>query len=350
MATSELSAADIRAAIAENAKLRARDLAEKLGISEAQLVAADTGRGVMRIAAHPDRLMPAVETLGEVMALTRNASCVHEKVGAYANYHPGEHAAMVLAPQIDLRIFPSWWVTAFAVEKETENGLRRSLQVFDAAGDAVHKIHLREGSDLGAWNRIKAELATGDTSDMQEVAGRTPPEAPKTRTDKRDLLFEEWGKLTDTHQFLRLCSKLRMNRLGAYRMPDNPFVRQLDTSAADRMLQGVRDRGIHFMFFVGNRGCIQIHSGPVGTLKEMGPWQNILDPGFDMHLRRDHLAEVYAVEKPTQRGMALSVEAFDRDGTVIFQAFPMAKEDNDHRPEWRKLVDGLASATAEAAE
>lgn len=350
MALLELSAPDIRAAIIDNPKIRERDLAARLGISEAQLIAARTGQGVTRIAADPDRLIPAVEALGEVMALTRNESCVHEKVGRYANYHSGEHAAMVLTTEIDLRIFPSWWVTAFAVEKETESGLRRSLQVFDAAGDAVHKIHLRDTSDLAAWERIRTDLATGDTDDTLQVADRKPPEAPKTREDKREILFDEWARLTDTHQFLRLCAKLKMNRLGAYRMPGNPFVRQLNTGVVDAMFQGVRDRGIDFMFFVGNRGCIQIHSGPIKTLKEMGPWQNILDPGFDMHLRRDHIAEVYAVEKPTQRGTALSVEAFDAEGTVIFQAFPLARDTNDTRPQWREIVDGLDSVTAEAAE
>ena len=350
MASTKLAPSAIRAALNDTPKLRERDLAAKLGITEAQLVAARVGQGATRIAAHPDRLMPAAETLGEVMALTRNDACVHEKVGRYGNYHSGDHAAMVLMPEIDLRIFPSWWVSAFAVEKESEQGLRRSIQVFDAAGDAVHKIHLRDGSDLGAWDRIKADLATGDTSDSLEVAERKPPEAPKTRADKRDVLFAEWARLTDTHQFLRLCSKLKMNRLGAYRMPDNPFVRRLRAPAVDAMFEGVRDRGIDFMYFVGNRGCIQIHSGPIHTLKEMGPWQNILDPGFDMHLRRDHIAEVYAVEKPTQRGTALSVEAFDAEGTVIFQAFPLSKDTNDTRPQWAEIVAGLDTLETEAAE
>ncbi len=350
MAQETPGAAEIRAAIAENSKMRERDLAERLGIAEAQLVAARVGHSATRIAAHPDRLIPAAEALGEVMALTRNASCVHEKVGCYSNYRSGEHAAMVLAEEIDLRIFPAWWVSAFAVEKQTAGGTRRSLQVFDAAGEAVHKIHLRPASDLAAWERIKAALALEAQSDALEVAARKPAEAPKTRPEKREILFEEWARLTDTHQFLRLCAKLKMNRLGAYRMPGNPFVRPLPPGAVDEMFTGLRDSGIDFMFFVGNRGCIQIHSGPVKRLQETGPWLNILDPGFDMHLRRNHIAEVYAVEKPTQRGAALSVEAFDAEGTVIFQAFPVSKETNDSRPQWREIVAGLETRATEAAE
>ncbi|QFS84888.1 Hemin transport protein HemS (plasmid) [Roseivivax sp. THAF40] len=332
---------DIRDFQAENPKLRARDAADAMGISEAALVAASIGHGTTRIDAHPDRIIPAAERLGEVMALTRVGACVHEKVGEYGAYHPGEHAAMTLAEDIDLRIFPVHWAHAFAVETSSEHGPRRSLQIFDAAGDAVHKIHLREASNHDAWADIVAELAVADQADTQRVEARVPVEGPKSRPDKADTLREEWAKLTDTHQFLRLCSKLKMNRLGAYRIAGAPWVRPLAPSAADAMLHAVRDAGIEVMLFVGNRGCIQIHTGPIQTLKPMGPWQNVMDPGFNLHLRRDKVAEIWAVEKPTQRGPALSVEAFDAEGWLIFQVFGVGKEGRDSRPEWRRIVEAL---------
>lgn len=335
----------IRAFQLENPKLRARDAADALGISEAQLVAAGVGRGTTRIAAHPDQIIPAAERLGEVMALTRVDACVHEKLGEYGSYHSGEHAAMTLTENIDLRIFPSHWVHAFAVEIEAEikagQAPRRSLQIFDAAGDAVHKIHLRDGSNHENWAGIVASLALVDQSDMQPVQDRKPVEAARSRPDKLDILRDEWARLTDTHQFLRLCSKLKMNRLGAYRIVGAPFARMLDRKAADAMLEAVRDAGIEIMLFVGNRGCIQIHAGPIHKLHPMGPWQNVMDPGFNLHLRLDKVAEVWAVEKPTQHGPAVSVEAFDAEGGLIFQAFGVGKEGRNSRPEWGRIVDAL---------
>lgn len=343
-----LDPAGIRAMRDDFPKLRDRDLADKIGTSEAELVAAHCGHDAIRITAHPDALMPAAETLGEVMALTRNVSCVHEKIGLYANYHSGPHASMVLAPAIDLRIFPSHWQHAFLVERDAEAGTRRSLQVFDAAGDAVHKIHLRDGSDLNAWEVLKRELAQDDQSDTLKVSERAPTEAPKGDPARRDVLVKEWQRLTDTHQFLRLTAKLKMNRLGAYRIAREPFARLLAPAAVDDMLHAVRDAGIEVMVFTGNRGCIQIHSGPIGTLTPMGPWQNVMDPDFNLHLRLDRVAEVWAVEKPTQRGPAVSVEAFDAEGGLIFQVFGVGKEGRDSRPRWNQLVAGLEGATEEA--
>jgi len=333
----------IRQARAEAPKTRERDLAERLGISEAQLVAAYLGHGVTAIDANPDRLLPAVERLGPVMGLTRNDHCVIEVDGRYSGYEGGDHAAMVLGAAIDLRLFPRHWGHAFVVEKETETGARRSLQVFDAAGQAVHKIFLRETSDHAAWAGLVDELRRD--GDPWLVTDPPPPaEGARIAPDKAEVLRREWRRMSDTHQFLRLVSKLKMNRLGAYRLARAPFVRALDPACVPAMLQAVRDAGLPVMIFCGNRGCLQIHTGPVGTLTPLGPWENVLDPGFNLHLRRDRVAELWAVEKPTRRGPATSVEAFGPDGTLICQVFGVARDGADHRPAWQAVVAGLPDA------
>ncbi len=341
------SAAQIRAARAEQANLRDRDFADKMGITEAQLVAAFCGEGVVQIAASPDDIFPRLHDLGEVMALTRNASCVIEKVGTYSHYRGGERTSLVLTPEIDLRLFMQHFVYAFAVERTGKAGTARSIQFFDAAGDAVHKVHLREGSNLEAWDALVADMALPEQSDTLEVTPRAPAEGPKENREKLSILRSEWAEMTDTHQFQRLCAKLKMNRLGAYRIVGAPYARQLPTDTVTPMLEAVRDQNIEVMIFVGNRGCIQIHGGPIRTLREMGPWQNILDPGFDLHLRLDHVAEVWAVNKPTKRGDAISYEAFDADGTILFQVFGRRSDDHDSRPLWDALIAGLPSLTAQ---
>jgi len=342
-----LSPADIRAHHMENPKARERDLAHKLDLSEAELVAANCGDLATRIDSHPDTIMQLATHLGEVMALTRNESCVHEKVGVYDNYHPGSHAAMVLTEDIDLRIFPSHWKHAFLVEKHTDEQMRRSIQVFDAAGDAVHKIFIRTPDGHKIWENFREIGALDDQSQTVAVTPRVPPEAAKADVANMDILRKEWTRMTDTHQFMRLTSKLKMNRLGAYRIAGAPFVRALDTRAVNDALTAVAGQGIEVMVFTGNRGCIQIHSGPIETLRPMGPWQNVMDPRFNLHLRGDHIAEVWAVEKPTKRGMAVSLEAFDAHGALIFQIFGVGKEGRDHRAAWADIVKTLPGLTQE---
>lgn len=335
-----LTPGDIRAARIEHADLRDRDLADKLGIAEAQLVAAHIGHGVTRITADMDQIMPAMNRLGEVMALTRNESCVIEKVGVYDDYRGGAHAALVVNHEIDLRMFPHHWVHGFAIEKDTKDGVKRSLQVFDAAGDAVHKIFLRPTSVAEEWDPIIENLRAPDQSDTLAVSPREPVEPAKGDADKAALLREEWDKMTDTHQFLQMVRKLKMNRLGAYRMAGAPYVRALKPSSVWDLLQTAAQDGVQIMAFVGNMGCIEIHTGKIQKVREMGPWLNVLDPGFNLHLRGDHIAEVWQVTKSTRRGDAISIEAFGEDGALIVQFFGVLA-DETAAAAWNQMVAGL---------
>lgn len=331
------------AALAERPKLHARDLAAELGVPEAALLAAHVGHGVARIDPDPDRLVAGAAALGDVLALTRNESCVHERRGAYEGYQGGAHAAMVVGPEIDLRIFPAHWVHAFAVEEPGEQGMKRSLQVFDAAGDAVHKIHLGAGSDAAAFAALVAVLRMRD-GDMPAFAPRVPPELARADPAKAADLRRGWDELTDTHQFLRFVHKLKMNRLGAYRLAGEPFARALAPDAVTQVLETCAGQRVPVMIFVGNRGCIQIHGGLIERILPMGPWINVMDPRFNLHLRADRVSEVWRVVKPTRTGPAVSVEAFAADGELILQIFGMRK---DGAPEaWDRLTEALPRAAA----
>lgn len=344
--TATLSPADIRTAKFDATGVRDRDLAEKLGISEAQLVAAftgaDSGQKVTHIAHHPDDVMPRLIALGDVMALTRNESCVHERVGTFLEYRSGAHASMVLGPDIDTRIFPKHWAFGFAVETETQKGLRKSLQFFDHAGDALQKIYLRETSNHDAWPALVDVLKTETQTDTINVAPRKPTEGAKINADNRAALLKAWAKLSDTHQFNRLTSKLGMNRLGAYHLASGEkWVRPVETNCIESFLTAVSKARQKVILFVGNAGNIQIHWGTLDTIKPMGPWLNVLDPTFNMHLRNDHVAEVYAIEKPTKRGPAISLEAFDAQGGLLFQCFAQRDGDTDDLAQWQSILDAL---------
>lgn len=323
--------------LTREATLRPRDLAVQLGIPEAALAEAHLTRGAVRLDPAPGRLIPAVGDLGEVMALTRNASCVIEKIGTYTDFHDGEHAAMTLNAEIDLRMFPRHWVHAYAVDL----GGRRSVQVFDAAGDAIHKVHLREASNAVGWDALVRALALPDQAPLAGFGPRALVEGARPQPDRAEVLRREWAAMTDTHQFNTLVRRLKTNRLGAYRVVGAPHSRALSVAASDALFHRIRDLGQQVMLFVGNAGCIEIHSGPILDVTPMGPWLNVLDARFNLHLRADHVAEVWAVDKPTKRGPALSVEAFDAEGALIYQCFGMRPEKGGDAEGWAALVAGL---------
>ena len=99
-------------------KLRIRDAAERLGVSEANLLELYLGKGVTRLTGSLTDLFARVGELGRCMALTRNEAAVHERTGEYEEISFGGHGGLVLGPDIDLRLFPKKWATAYAVIDE----------------------------------------------------------------------------------------------------------------------------------------------------------------------------------------------------------------------------------------
>ncbi|WP_395539465.1 hemin-degrading factor [Neotabrizicola sp. sgz301269] len=340
-----LSPSALRARRAEAPKTRARDFAAAQGITEADLVAAHVGHGATVIDATPDRLFPLIKDLGDVLALTRNESCVHERRGQYSDYRGGPHASMVLDPEIDMRIFPAHWVHGFALAETGADGtVKRSLQVFDAAGDAIHKVHLKPESDVAAFDRLVEALRLDAQPQALALEPRKPVEPAREDHTRAQALRADWDRMTDTHQFLKLVKTHKMNRLGANRVAGAPYAQRLDPKAVNAALVQAAEDRVPVMIFVGNQGCIQIHGGLIDKVVPMGPWINVMDPRFNLHLRGDHIAEVWLVNKPTRTGAAISVEAFDAEGGLILQIFGYRK---DTAPDaWNALTLTLPKSEA----
>ena len=334
---------EIRRLRGQHSEMRERDFARIQKISEAQLVAAYVGEGAVRLRPDVEAFLDGAPSLGEVLALTRNESAVHEKIGPFENAKFNPHASIVLGDEIDLRIFPSKWASAFAVEKTDKDGaIKRSLQFFDQAGDAVHKVHLRDASNVEAYHALVERLRADEQSQVVEVVAIDDSE---TRADKPVAspaeLRAEWEKMTDTHQFFPMLRRLNYSRHQAVTTIDSDYAWPLELDATRALLDGAKGTGLPIMAFIGNRGCIQIHSGPIERVEPMGPWINILDATFHMHLRLDHITEVWAVRKPTADGHVTSLEAFGADNTLIIQFFGQRQEGTDERTGWRSLVEAL---------
>lgn len=318
-------------------------------VAEAALLAARLGHGVTAIRAHPDEVVPHLARMGELVAVTRNASCRLERLGQYRNYNSGKHAQIVLDPAIDLRIFGQHWVHGFAIEEPApKGGVQRSVQIFDAAGDAVHQVRLRPDSDIAAFDRMRDALALPDQAAAPQFRPRTPPAPPREAPEHLEELRRRWAAMADTHQFHGILRKCGMNRLGAYRLAGAPWAQRKAQGSVQSALHLASASEIPVMIFSGNMGCIQINSGVPAEIEDDGSWLRILDPGARMDLHLDRIAEVWQINKPTATGPAVSVEAFDAAGELILQIFAWRRD----RPAdaWNALVEALPQPMAGAGQ
>ncbi len=325
--------------------LRARDAAARLGVSEAELVAARCGAGVRRLDGPWPELLKALPALGTVMVLTRNDSAVHEKVGAFDKVSAFQNMGLVLNGEVDLRLFFSHWHFGFAVTEETHGGTRHSLQFFDVDGLAVHKVYLREESDAAAYEALVGKHLHADQMPAITVAAKAPPagERPDDAID-RAALRDRWQALQDVHDFRAMLIDLGVGRLQAFRLVGDDLACRVDCGSFRQALEQAAASGLSIMIFVGSPGVVQIHTGPVKTLKQVGPWFNVLDPGFNLHLRDDHIAEAWVVRKPTRDGLVTALEIYDADGGQIALMFGERHEGETELAEWRTLVEALQPA------
>lgn len=323
-------------------KLRIYDAAQRLEVSEAELVATQVGESVQRLDISAKAFLEALPGIGEVMALTRNHWAVIEKVGVYESVEVGGHVSLVLGKDIDLRIFTKQWRHFFAVVGESRGRVLRSVQVFDGAGRAVHKVYLKDGGSLDAWEAlIGAHLAEDQRPVFVPEPRAAKAEATSVESVDVDAFRREWLAMTDTHQFFGLLRRHGVTRTKALALAPPEMTHKVKGEAFVSLMSRAAETQTPIMVFVGNPGTIEIHTGVVHKLVNLKSWFNVMDPGFNLHLRTDGIAEVWVVRKPTEDGIVTSLELFDTEGETIAMIFGERKPGKPELESWRALIKEL---------
>lgn len=330
----------------EQPAMRIRDAAATLGVSEAELVALGVGQTATPLTADWRGILTDMPSVGRVMCLTRNEHCVHERHGRFEDVEVKGPHGLVLGTDIDLRLFLGSWKHGFAVREPLKQGERLSLQFFDAAGEAVHKIYATDETDRPAFDALIARYTAAEPQPLK-IAPHGPDalDRPDAEIDLEGLR-KAWAGMKDTHEFFGMLGKFKVGRVQALRLIGEEFSRELPVRALREAMEAAQQSGLPIMIFVGSRGCIQIHTGPVKRLVDTHGWFNVLDPDFNMHLRDSGVARVFSVRKPTEDGTVTSIEAFDAENRNILLMFGARKPGKPELEDWRAIVARIEKQAA----
>jgi putative hemin transport protein len=264
----------------------ARDGADLLGVSEGALTEARTlSEEAVRLRAPEGGfagLLARLPALGEAMGLTRNAVCVVERTGRYGETTVDGALARTCG-DVALTANLSRWAAAYALGETSRHGFHRSIQIFDASGEAVHKIYMSETTDPAAFDALVDSLAEPGAAPFAFAPFAPPPEPPATPSGGEAL-----------HAVLK-------------------------RAAAE---------GAALSITVANPGCAQTVTDRVAKVEVTGKWLNVLDPATNLHLRMDHVA---ALRRPENE--AACVEALDAGGSVVCRV--------ECPPDWRAFLAAL---------
>ncbi|WP_455475666.1 hemin-degrading factor [Bartonella sp. B17] len=327
----------------EKKEMHNRDFASSIGISEAELIAAYCTIGkAKRLQADVITFLENAPKLGTVLALTRNEHAVHEVTGCFEQIFQNQHVPFTLG-EIDLRIFSKQWKFCFEYDMTVLEKPIKSLQFFNQYGDAIFKLYSKDITHMGEWAKLVEKLLHEDQSSVLNISHYPPP----TQHDPTNLDIEKfrdsWRRMTDVHQLQSIISEFKISRNDAVKYAGNEFADEVKIESIEIMLNQIAQREVPIMCFVGNKGCIQIFSGQVKNIKQVGSWLNILDKKFHMHLLISGVDNVWRVRKPTSDGYVSSLEVFNKNGEMIIQFFGLRKERKQEREDWRSLLNSLPS-------
>lgn len=349
---------------AEQPRLAARDAAKTLGVSEADLLATGIGKTVVRLKEGdtvPREIMRRALDLGKVLALTRNENGVLERTGVASKLKSQDDIAGLeedkqkerqarlrniaggyLGGEIDLRFTFDKWTYAFAVTQPGKDGaVSRSLQFFDASGNAVHKLYLKNDAGVAVFDRLVADFRAPSQSADLKVAAQPvkAKEKPDSEIDVKEFQLA-WNEINDVHQFNRLLTEFGVSRQQAMRLAPAGAATRITPQAVRQLLEETARQQIAIMVFLGNGATIQIFSGKVGKVAASPGWFNVLDPEFNLHLRDSAFASGWVVK----RAGITSVEFYDHNSDQVVSFFGVREPKKPQPESWLDMTAALPKA------
>lgn len=327
----------------ENPKLRIRDAADVLKVSEVELLATGCPDDVTRLQGNWSDLLQKFPHLGDVRCITRNQAAVHSRFGTFVEPAFFGQMGQVTGSEIDLRLFMSHWKYGFATREANNKEGKYSFQFFDQYGTAVHKVFLTTRSSVSVYDELVQIFRSSDQSDFQSVVPLEQPEAERPDSEIDVNQFQkEWLATGDTHEFSSLLRKFGVTRQQGLRLAPDGCAYEIPLSSIQKMLEDVASQQLGIMVFVGSPGCVQIHTGPIKNIVNSGTdWLSILDERFIFHLYNPLVATAWIVKKATKDGFITSLEIFDTGGKNVAIFFGKRKPGQSEDVAWQGILAKL---------
>lgn len=284
--------------------LEQKEIALRFGTTEAGLVGSRVGTSVVRLRAEWELALHRLGAVGPVTALTSNDHATIQSLVVYRDIATKGQAAQVSDGDTDLCLFLSKWHSGFALTEAGAQGAERSLQFFDAGGAAVHKVFLRENSDVRAFDDLVARQASENQSAAATIAGE-----PRDRPPPPALAGEP------VDESLPVIHGIDVEQAPVLVGPMSS--QQVARASFRHVLESAVRSEVSLLIMVGNHGAIQIHGGSVPRLQQVEGALTLVDTNFNLHVDERGVASAWVVRKATPDGVVTSLELYDRRGEMI---------------------------------
>jgi len=335
--------------------------ATRSGLSEAQILAADVGKNVIRLQDGRETaiaILMRLHDLGHIRAAAHNESIFLSLTGTtppprpLPNTETGEARSFpgYFGPPIDLRPnFSNWQFTFAQVTLSPEGQPLRSLHFFDGQGRAVQQLTIDTPEGIAAFEKILQEFRAKTQTSGIALSPEEPaaPVQPDYEVDVPSLIAA-WDAITDVHQFsTAVLAKHDVTRLQALRLAGTERAQRLASPAAlSALLKAAAQADIEIMAFVSNSANTQIFTGKINApTKSANGWLHVSgENDLDLKIREAGIDQIWLVKKPSSIGTLSTVEVYNAKGEVIVQFYSKRAPRKPESDTWRALLAKLPKA------
>ena len=288
----------------DNPKVRIRDAAYQMKVSEAELLSTEINETVSFLLIEDmTAFIKDVLKVDKIMLLIRSDYVVHEKTIKTKNIRLEENQIIDLDKNdcsiLDFNIDAFEYV--FFQKKMHSNRELKSFQFFDKAGMAILKIYLK-GKDLGFFDEIDLKYKKTYNYEMQS-----------------DL---------DINNSNLLDSKIKIN-LPFDTINSKTTCRDISVKSLRLILENASDMKTPIQIHALGLGTIQYHRNTVRNIVDYGPWVNVIDQKFNLHVLENGLTRASLIQYQFKDCQQYLINFFDKNNTHVLGVTSVKGFDKD---------------------
>tara|TARA_Y100000994_G_C15654843_1_gene426935 strand:+ start:262 stop:1212 length:951 start_codon:yes stop_codon:yes gene_type:complete len=276
----------------DNPKVRIRDAAYQMKVSEAELLSTEINETVSFLLIEDmTAFIKDILKVDKIMLLIRSDYVVHEKTIKTKNIRLEDNQIIDLDKNgckiLDFNIDAFEYV--FFQKKMHSNRELKSFQFFDKAGMAILKIYLK-GKDLGFFDEIELKY-------------------------KKIYHYEMQSDL-DINNSNLLDSKIKIN-LPYDTSNSKATCRNISVKSLRLILENASEMKIPIQIHALGLGTIQYHIDTVRNIVDYGPWINVIDQKFNLHVLGNGLTKASLVQYQFKDCQQYLINFFDKNNTHV---------------------------------
>ena len=291
----------------ENKKLRIKDIANHLEVSEAELLTTQIDNSSLKYLKISDYNIFFKELFKshKVMFLIRSDFIVHEKVIVCSEieYHKNKIFFKNKKPLTDFDFKKI--ENSFFEKKTHQNKPLLSFQFFDQYGNAILKIFLKS-KDYSVFESLSDKFSFVYDYNLQKNILKKNEISERKKSLNLDSFQNQYTKRIKT---------------------DNLILRKILENASKHKFP----IQIHAL---GNYS-IQYHFGSVKNIMDFGPWINVIDKNFNIHVMENKINNNYITIKEVDGKYFYQIQILDENNNLIL----VVSADDKYQKEFNEIID-----------